>query len=55
MGHCDDILADVRDQIDASDAPLAEARARLGLVKKIATGSPVPCAPTPVGRSPTTP
>jgi hypothetical protein len=40
MGHCDDILAGVRDQIDASDAPLAEARARLALVKKIAAGFP---------------
>ena len=40
MGHCDDILNDVRGQIDASDAPLAEARARLDLVKKIAAGFP---------------
>lgn len=40
MGHCDDILNDVRNQIDASDAPLAEARARLALVKQIAIGFP---------------
>ena len=40
MGHCDDVLSDVRDQIDASDAPLGEARARLAIVKEIAAGFP---------------
>ena len=40
MGHCDDVIKDVQSQIDASDAPLAEARARLALVKNIAAGFP---------------
>jgi hypothetical protein len=40
MGHCDDVIKDVQSQIDASDAPLAEARARLALVKGIAAGFP---------------
>lgn len=40
MGHSDDVISDVREQIDASDAPLAEARARLALVKGIAGGFP---------------
>lgn len=38
MGHCDDAIRDVRHQIDASDAPLAEAWDRLALVKNTATG-----------------
>jgi len=37
MGHCDDVVSDVRNQIDASDAPLGEARRRLALVKEIAS------------------
>jgi len=40
MGHCDNVLSDVRNQIDASDAPLAEARTRLALVREIAVGFP---------------
>jgi hypothetical protein len=40
MGHCDDVISDVREQIDTSDAPLAEARARLAVVKKIADSFP---------------
>ena len=36
MGHSDDVLSDVRKQIDASDAPLGEARDRLTLVRDIA-------------------
>jgi hypothetical protein len=32
MGYCDDVINGVRKQIDASDAPLGEAR--LTLVKK---------------------
>lgn len=38
MGHCDDVISDVRSQIDASQAPLDEARARLDLVKRTAIG-----------------
>ncbi len=38
MGHSDDVLSDVRKQIDASDAPLGEARDRLALVRDIAGG-----------------
>ena len=38
MGHCDDVISNVRSQIDASDTPLDEARARLALVKKTAIG-----------------
>ena len=38
MGHGDDVISNVRNQIDASDAPLGEARARLTLVKQIADG-----------------
>lgn len=40
MGHSDDVINDVRNQIDASAAPLAAARDRLALVKKIAEGFP---------------
>jgi hypothetical protein len=36
MGHCDDVISDVRHQIDASAAPLGEARKRLALVKELA-------------------
>src|SRR5260370_40427158 len=38
MGHCDDVISGVRNQIDASDAPLGEVRTRLTFVKKIADG-----------------
>lgn len=38
MGHCTDVLSDVRTKIDASDAPLREARARLAAVQEIAIG-----------------
>jgi hypothetical protein len=38
MGHSDDVARDVLNQIDASDAPLEEARARLAAIKKIAIG-----------------
>ena len=38
MGHCNDVLSDVRTTIDASDAPLGEARARLAMAKEIAAG-----------------
>jgi len=40
MGHSDDVISNVRNQIDASDAPLGEVRARLTLVKQIADGFP---------------
>lgn len=40
MGHSDDVINDVRNQIDASAAPLGAARDRLALVKKIAEGFP---------------
>jgi hypothetical protein len=40
MGHCGDVLSDVQTKIDASDAPLREARVRLAMVKKIAVGFP---------------
>jgi hypothetical protein len=40
MGHCDDVITDVCNQINASDVPLAEARTRLALVKKVANGFP---------------
>ncbi len=40
MGHSDDVLSDVRKQIDASDAPLGEARNRLTLVRDSAGDSP---------------
>jgi hypothetical protein len=36
MAHSDDVLSDVRKQIDASDAPLSEARDRLALVREAA-------------------
>jgi hypothetical protein len=38
MGHSDDVIRDVRTQIDASDAPLGEARTRTAIVRKIAIG-----------------
>ena len=38
MGHCDDVISDVRHQIDASAASLGEARTRLALVKELAAG-----------------
>lgn len=40
MGHSDDVISNVRNQIDAPDAPLGEARTRLTLVKQIADGFP---------------
>ena len=40
MGHSDDVINGVRNQIDASTAPLGAARDRLNLVKKIAEGFP---------------
>jgi hypothetical protein len=40
MGHSDDVITGVCNQINASDVPLAEARTRLALVKKVADGFP---------------
>jgi len=40
MGHSDDVLGDVRDKIDASEAPLREARSRLALVRDVAVTFP---------------
>ncbi|MEK2477262.1 hypothetical protein [Streptomyces noursei] len=40
MGNTDDILNDIRGQIDAHPEPLAEARKRLDLVRSSATGFP---------------
>ncbi|MBT2391449.1 hypothetical protein J7E87_18905 [Streptomyces sp. ISL-1] len=40
MGHTDDILNDIRGQIDAQPEPLEEARRRLGLVRSIADRFP---------------
>lgn len=38
MGTVTEVLAEVRHQIDAKPQPLAEARARLSLVREAATG-----------------
>ena len=40
MGHSDHVLGDVRNKIDASDAPLREARNRLALVRDVAVTFP---------------
>lgn len=40
MGHTEDILNDIRSQIDAHPDPLAEARTRLDLVRSSAIGFP---------------
>src|SRR5260370_29906088 len=38
MGHCDDVISGVRNQIAAADAPVGEGRTRLTLVKRSADG-----------------